>query len=276
MDEQRVFTTGTRPRATPPENRAKLDEMERRANEAKIELPPITERGLPGQVVEAAWSEFGGNQQSADFWEAFSEGVRFSIRALASPLPEGRADLPDKWDAAAGLDASIRETFAAEDKGRADTTCTTCKGSGNLEIAGVWHQCHECEGSGVVPADIAGHRDFLTAPIDDRGYVDFSEQDAAHRADIAELGSEGESGNSRQRQAYRAMRAAIRACNEANDRAEAAEQALAASRAVVEQLKLTAFRDRAAMDLIGFDAAIEKSRAALAAHRPGSAKGGDA
>ncbi|MCJ2009764.1 hypothetical protein [Methylobacterium sp. J-092] len=54
-----------------------------------IELPEATERGVPGQIMDAAWPEFGGNNLPADFWQAFDLAIRFTIEALAAPPADG-------------------------------------------------------------------------------------------------------------------------------------------------------------------------------------------
>ena len=56
-----------------------------------VALPPITERGLQGQIMDAAWPEFGGNMQTAEFWNAFGTGVEFALKALTHPAPSGQA-----------------------------------------------------------------------------------------------------------------------------------------------------------------------------------------
>jgi hypothetical protein len=48
---------------------------------AKIDLPPITDRGIAGQIMDAAWPMFGGEQIGAEFWYAFGAGVELTLRA---------------------------------------------------------------------------------------------------------------------------------------------------------------------------------------------------
>jgi hypothetical protein len=47
------------------------------------ELPPITERGIQGQLMDAAWPHYGGDMQTAEFWCDFGEGIRFAAHFLA-------------------------------------------------------------------------------------------------------------------------------------------------------------------------------------------------
>lgn len=57
-----------------------------------VELPPITDRGRAGQIMDAAWPEFGGNHQTAEFWENFGAGVEFALKCVPSPsLAHGEA-----------------------------------------------------------------------------------------------------------------------------------------------------------------------------------------
>lgn len=66
----------------------------------RVDLPPITERGLAGQIMDAAWPHFGGEQIGAEFWYAFSAAVEFSIRSIgpseanspAAPVSDDRCD----------------------------------------------------------------------------------------------------------------------------------------------------------------------------------------
>jgi len=51
-------------------------------------LPPMTDRGVAGQLMDAAWPHYGGNQQSSEFWCDFGEGVRFAAHYLAKPASE--------------------------------------------------------------------------------------------------------------------------------------------------------------------------------------------
>jgi hypothetical protein len=37
------------------------------------------------RIVDAAWPSYGGNHQTAEFWEAFVEGVRFTLEQTAAP-----------------------------------------------------------------------------------------------------------------------------------------------------------------------------------------------
>lgn len=63
-------------------------------------LPPITDRGLAGQIMDAAWPEYGGNHQEAQFWYDFGEGVEFAIKCLdASPSPAQAGAEPVAWQA---------------------------------------------------------------------------------------------------------------------------------------------------------------------------------
>lgn len=105
-----------------------------------LELPPEAGRGLAGQVMDAAWPEFGGNNAPADFWHAFALAVRFTIEATKPPgsgmNPEGerlyRAAMartlgslpdPDRTPAALAdcvrfLEAWVPDTFPATDAGQ--------------------------------------------------------------------------------------------------------------------------------------------------------------
>lgn len=49
------------------------------------ELPPLTDRGLLGQLMDAAWPHYGGNSQPPEFWYDFEEGLRFAAHYLAPP-----------------------------------------------------------------------------------------------------------------------------------------------------------------------------------------------
>lgn len=40
------------------------------------------DRGIQGQIMDAAWPKFGGNHQSAEFWNDFGEGVAFTVKTL--------------------------------------------------------------------------------------------------------------------------------------------------------------------------------------------------
>ncbi len=48
------------------------------------ELPKLTERGLPGQILDAAWPKYGGNMNTVDFWESFTEGIEFTLSTLTA------------------------------------------------------------------------------------------------------------------------------------------------------------------------------------------------
>lgn len=47
-----------------------------------------------GEIMKAAWPEFGGNHQTAEFWQDFNEGVTFTLKHLAALEPaEPAADV---------------------------------------------------------------------------------------------------------------------------------------------------------------------------------------
>jgi len=52
---------------------------------ADKELPPITDRGFAGQIMDVAWPHYGGNHQTAEFWNDFGEGVRFALHYASPP-----------------------------------------------------------------------------------------------------------------------------------------------------------------------------------------------
>lgn len=53
-----------------------------------IKLPAVTDRGLAGQIMDAAWPEFGGQQAGGDdFWWTFGDAVTFTIHALRTRRP---------------------------------------------------------------------------------------------------------------------------------------------------------------------------------------------
>ncbi len=70
-------------------------------------LPPETDRGLAGQIMDAAWPEYGGNMNSAEFWEDFGEGVSFALKTLAAAgyaiVEPGHVKMPETEDEAAGM-----------------------------------------------------------------------------------------------------------------------------------------------------------------------------
>lgn len=49
---------------------------------AEVELPPITERGLAGQIMDVAWPSYSGNHQTAEFWDAFAAAVTFTLDVI--------------------------------------------------------------------------------------------------------------------------------------------------------------------------------------------------
>lgn len=59
-------------------------------------LPPITDRGLQGQLMDVAWPLYGGDMQTAEFWCDFGEGVRFAVHFLTPVVPpKTEADYDD-------------------------------------------------------------------------------------------------------------------------------------------------------------------------------------
>lgn len=42
------------------------------------------DNGEAERVMAAAWPEFGGNHQPAEFWETFSLAVQFTLKQLSS------------------------------------------------------------------------------------------------------------------------------------------------------------------------------------------------
>lgn len=68
---------------------SRLFSKDQPVDEAPIDLPAMTERGLAGQIMDAAWPEFGGNALPAEYWQAFNDGVLFALRAVQ------RAQEPD-------------------------------------------------------------------------------------------------------------------------------------------------------------------------------------
>jgi hypothetical protein len=71
-----------------------------------IERPEMTNRGLHGQIMDAGWPEFGGNHQSAEFWEDFSRGAHFTLTCLCD---WGLLTFPAKHGASERL-SEARET----------------------------------------------------------------------------------------------------------------------------------------------------------------------
>jgi hypothetical protein len=51
----------------------------------RIDLPPMTDRGVGGQIMDAAWPMFGGDTLGAEFWYAFGSGVEFTLRSGVVP-----------------------------------------------------------------------------------------------------------------------------------------------------------------------------------------------
>lgn len=65
---------------------------------ADKELPPITDRGFAGQIMDVAWPHYGGNHQTAEFWNDFGEGVRFALHYASPPsAPAGVKVKPLEW-----------------------------------------------------------------------------------------------------------------------------------------------------------------------------------
>lgn len=64
----------------------------------EIEVPPVTERGIAGQVLDVAWPLCGGNHQDADFWNIFSFAVNLTLKiaALTSAEKAGVGDGDDQ------------------------------------------------------------------------------------------------------------------------------------------------------------------------------------
>lgn len=54
----------------------------------EIDIPPMTDRGVAGQVLDVAWPLCGGNHQDADFWNIFSFAVHLTLR-VSSPGKDG-------------------------------------------------------------------------------------------------------------------------------------------------------------------------------------------
>lgn len=50
----------------------------------EIERPPMSERGLLGQIMDAAWPEFGGNHLPVEWWETASASSKFTLDCLRS------------------------------------------------------------------------------------------------------------------------------------------------------------------------------------------------
>lgn len=49
-----------------------------------VPVPGVGDKIDPAKaIMDEAWSEFGGNHQSAEFWNAFADGVTYTTKRLA-------------------------------------------------------------------------------------------------------------------------------------------------------------------------------------------------